>query len=71
MTASNRTPTSPRGVERVTVALYLPVDLVRNLRRVAAAEDRSVSSFVTRALADLRDPAAGEQAETTEPTPAV
>lgn len=67
MAVSNRTCAAPRGVKRVTVAIYIPEDLARNLKVAARTEDRSVSSFITRALADLRDP---QLAESTEPSQA-
>lgn len=71
MPTSNRTCAAPRGVKRVVVSIYIPEDLARNLKRVARAEDRSVSSFITRALADLRDPQVVAAPKPAEPSQAL
>lgn len=70
MPNTDRIPTSPSGIQRQPLCLYLPVDLVKALKRVAREEDRSVSSFVTRALGDLRDPQPISEPQAAEPSQA-
>lgn len=68
MTVSNRTCAAPRGPKRVITSVYLPEDLVRNLKKAALQEDRSVSSFITWRFADLRDPRPAGDPQPAEPS---